>query len=92
MSDPFAIVRCGSLSLESQWKPATLFPTWYQTLRGEVELPYDADAPKGQNLRFAPDVSIFVYDHDQIMSDDFLGRCHVPIVGITKQCPDKPKW
>ena len=40
-----------------------------------MDLPYDYDAEKtGKNpLRFAPDVSLFVYDYDQLSSDDFLG-------------------
>ena len=83
-SDPFVEVRLGHKTGVTHHVNSTLYPRWYKTVTLQVELP--------QPLTLAPNVTLMVYDWNQLASNVFLGRFEVPILNIPKRWPGNPKW
>lgn len=83
-SDPYCVVRVGKSSQKTSTIKETIYPVWYETLNIPTSLP--------ENLQFASDVHVMVYDWDRMDSDDFLGRFSVPLSAISEKFEENPKW
>ncbi|KAJ5067739.1 c2 calcium-dependent membrane targeting [Anaeramoeba ignava] len=84
LSDPYCVVRIGKTAKKTSRKEETLYPTWYEIVTFQVDLP--------EPLNLAPDVVVLCYDWDQIGGDDFLGRFSVKTSQLSKRFPPAPKW
>eukprot|EP00698_Gefionella_okellyi_P008992 TRINITY_DN2257_c0_g1_i2.p1 TRINITY_DN2257_c0_g1~~TRINITY_DN2257_c0_g1_i2.p1 ORF type:complete len:1294 (-),score=282.18 TRINITY_DN2257_c0_g1_i2:252-4133(-) len=83
-SDPYCIIRMGHVRVKSSIKKETLYPQWYETIMMEVELP--------EQMSLAPNVSVLVYDDNEVQKNVFLGRFEVPATQIRSRWPGDPKW
>lgn len=83
-SDPYVQISYCGREARTRYVPTTLFPIWYETLRMNVDLPLDP--------LIAPPLVVFVYDYDQVGSDDLIGRVEVPFSEMTRHIAPEPRW
>jgi C2 domain len=88
LADPYVICKLRGKSIKTETRQQTLNPTWYKTLAVNVELP--------QPLDLAPDLQVYVYDHDQFSADDPIGRFRLDVEEAMHHFPAegeiKPMW
>jgi hypothetical protein len=71
LSDPYMYVGFAGEEKKSSHRYKTLFPTYYETkIFDEISIPFY------ENFALAPQVSIRLYDKDNLDSDDYLGFCN----------------
>jgi len=68
LSDPYVIIYCNGSEASTKDHPieSTLNPRWYETLQQDVNIL--------SIIESAP-IVVYVYDHDDIDSDDIIGVC-----------------
>eukprot|EP00727_Mastigamoeba_balamuthi_P006292 m51a1_g2283 putative C-tail anchored protein (1298) ;mRNA; r:389989-394502 len=82
LSDPYVSVRIANQKAKTAVEKETLFPSWFQTVELEVDLPED--------LHYAPSVTCVVKDDDTVGADT-LCRCVVPAASIPREA-GAPTW
>eukprot|EP00002_Diphylleia_rotans_P036357 TRINITY_DN799_c0_g1_i1.p1 TRINITY_DN799_c0_g1~~TRINITY_DN799_c0_g1_i1.p1 ORF type:complete len:1445 (-),score=361.51 TRINITY_DN799_c0_g1_i1:290-4624(-) len=84
LSDPYIILKVGGQKVRTEVRYKTLFPVWNQVLEASADFP--------ENLAFAPEIQVLVYDKDVVSKDDFMGRFSVNVSNLGPGFVETPKW